>query len=436
MSIKNKLDITQVVDENLCHSCGACFASCGHDSINFKETIGGYYTPIIDYDSCTNCGLCFDVCSGEHFGKTLNHTIPENPFIGNIISSYVGKATKKEIFDNSQSGGITTAILADLLDTNEIEVALVAIMKEGIPPRGDFALVTNSFDLLACQKSKYTPIPLLSAIPLLKKVKGKIAIVGLSCHFHSLQNLCDVYPWLMKKDILKIGLICDRVMTISAIDFISSQVKIDNPINNFIFRDKLKPSYPGNSVVFSNNSQFVLDASIRKDMKDFFTPARCRLCFDKLNIFSDLVMGDPHGVPNIDKKYGETLVFVRTNKGKEILEKCQNSEAIDIRTVNTQIAINGQKIDKKEKDFNKFTTAWSSLGKKLPNYPFEIKINSDFLDEKTKLEHSLGLDKFASREELLDYAQKYYKKLKIRNFKKIILDKIKSIIKKILNKGN
>lgn len=435
MSIKNKFDITQVVNENLCHSCGACFASCGHDSISFSETIGGYYTPYIDYDSCTKCGLCFDVCSGEHFGKTLNNSIPENHFIGNIISTQVGKATDKKIFDNSQSGGITTAILADLLDTNEIEVALVAIMKEGIPPRGDFALVTNSFDLLACQKSKYTPIPLLSAIPLLKKVKGKIAIVGLSCHFHSLQNLCDVYKWLAKKDILKIGLICDRVMTTTAIDFISLQATTSS-VNNFIFRDKLKSSYPGNSVIFSDNTQFVLDASIRMNMKDFFTPARCRLCFDKLNIFADLVMGDPHGIVDVDKKYGETLVFIRTEKGKNILERCQISKVIEIRNIDTEMAIKGQKIDKKIVDFYKFTTAWTSLGKKVPNYPFGIESVSSFLDEKIKLEHSLKLDKFDSREELLNYAQKYYKKLKLKNFKSVVIKKIKSIIKKILNKGN
>lgn len=435
MSTKNKFDITQVVKENLCHSCGACFASCGHDSIDFKETIGGYNIPIIDYDSCTNCGLCFDVCSGDHFGKTLTNNIPENHFVGNIISTHVGKATDKRIFDNSQSGGITTSILANLLNSNEIEVALVAIMKEGIPPRGDFALVNSSQELYACQKSKYTPISLLSAIPLLKKVKGKIAIVGLSCHFHSLQNLCDTYSWLAKKDILKIGLICDRVMTATAIDFISLQAT-NNPVNNFIFRDKLKPSYPGNSVVFSNDSEFVLDASIRMNMKDFFTPARCRLCFDKLNIFSDLVMGDPHGIADIDKKHGETLVFTRTIKGKEILEKSNKANVINIRTVNTQVAINGQKIEKKIIDFNKFTAAWSSLNRKLPNYPFEIESVNSFLDERIKLEHSLNLDKFNSREELLSYAQKYYKKLKYKSLKDLIFKKIKSIIKKILNKGN
>ena len=87
-------------------------------------------------------------------------------------------------------------------------------------------------------------------------------------------------------------------------------------------------------------------------------------------------------------------------------------------------------------DFNKFTAAWSSLNRKLPNYPFEIESVNSFLDERIKLEHSLNLDKFNSREELLSYAQKYYKKLKYKSLKDLIFKKIKSIIKKILNKGN
>lgn len=82
-------------------------------------------------------------------------------------------------------------------------------------------------------------------------------------------------------------------------------------------------------------------------------------------------MGDPHGIADIDKKHGETLVFTRTIKGKEILENSNKANVINIRTVNTQVAINGQKIEKKIIDFNKFTAAWSSLNRKLPNYPFD-----------------------------------------------------------------
>ncbi len=431
MNKQKKLDITQVVEEHLCHSCGACFASCGHDSISFTETVGGYYFPKIDYDTCTNCGLCFDVCSGDHFGKTLSADMPEDPFVGNILSCEVGKATNESVFNNSQSGGITTALLADLLDSGEIEVALVAITREDTPPRGDFALVTNSNELYASQKSKYTPIALLSAIPELKKVQGKIAIVGLACHLQSLQNLCDTYRWLKKKDILKIGLICDRVMTATAIDFMAIQAT-DEPIKNFIFRDKAEPSYPGNPVVVTvDDTKIVLDKSLRMEMKDFFTPARCRLCFDKLNIFADVVMGDPHGVEEIDRKNGETLVIIRSLKAKEVMENARKLDDITLREVDIKLAIKGQSIEKKRKEWSAYTTAWKELGRKAPEYPFEIKSN-DFLKEQKLLEHSLRLDEYNSKEKLLFDAQKYYKNTQLKKAIRLPLSKVKAIIKKLI----
>jgi len=432
MSKPKKLDITQVVENHLCHSCGACFASCGHDSIGFVESVGGYYAPKIDYDSCTNCGLCFDVCSGDHFGETLQELVPEDPFVGYIRTCEVGVASNEEIFKNSQSGGVTTALLAQLLDSGAIEVALVAVMREDTPPRGDFALVRSSEELHASQKSKYTPIPLLSAIPELKNINGPIAIVGLSCHFHSLQNLCDVYKWLAKKEIIKIGLICDRVMTASAIDFIGLQATHE-PIKNFAFRDKQKPTYPGNpTVTTTNDTEYILDKSVRMEMKDFFTPARCRLCFDKLNIFADVVMGDPHGVDGVDKKGGETLVLTRTQKGVELIEKAKAARSIVLRDADKQSAIKGQKIETKKKEWNAYVSAWKEMGRKVPNYPFTPQLSDSYENEKKHLAHALSLDEYSSRDELLADAQKYYNKKKLKRAMKMPLVKIKNLVRKLI----
>lgn len=428
--MNKKLDITQVVDEHLCHSCGACFASCGHDSISFTESVGGYYMPKIDYDTCTNCGLCFEVCSGDHFGKTLQDIVPEDPFVGNLLACEVGKATDETIFKNSQSGGVTTALLAQLLDSGAIEVALVAVMREDIPPRGDFALVRSSQELYASQKSKYTPIPLLSAIPELKNIDGTIAIVGLSCHFHSLQNLCDVYRWLAKKEIIKIGLICDRVMTATAIDFISMQATKE-PIKNFVYRDKQKPIYPGNPVVTTaSGSEYVLDKSVRMEMKDFFTPARCRLCFDKLNVFADVVMGDPHGVDGVDRENGETLVLTRTQKGKEVIEKAKHTHYIDLRDADQQSAIQGQGIEKKKKEWSAYINAWEEMGRKTPEYPFEVEAK-EAAKQKELLQHALSLDSFSSKEELLKSANHYYSAVQRRKKLLLPLRAVKKILRMI-----
>jgi coenzyme F420 hydrogenase subunit beta len=427
-----RFDITQVVDEYLCHSCGACFASCGHNSISFVESIGGYYMPKIDYDTCTNCGLCFEVCSGDHFGTSLQKEISFDPFIGEILSSEVGRASDETIFQNSQSGGVTTALLAQLLDNNIIEVALVATMREGALPRGDYVLIRNSQELFMTQKSKYTPIPLLKVVSELKKIHKTIAVVGLSCHFHGLQNLCDTYEWLAKKDIIKIGLICDRIMTSSAIDFISLQAT-QEPIKKFVFRNKQKSSYPGNpTITTEDNIEYILDESVRIDMKDFFTPARCRLCFDKLNIFADVVMGDPHGLEGIDRKGGETLVLVRTQKGKESIKSAKNSNYINLRGIDMLSAVSGQRIAQKKKEWSAYMSAWQALGKKVPNYPFVFTPSQDYSNETANLLHSLSLDEYNSREKLLKEARNYYKSKQLRKALKKPLSIAKGMIKKLV----
>ena len=90
--IKN---ITHVIEKNLCTSCGACFAVCKAGAIVFKETTAGNYFPVIDDDACIHCGLCCSLCPGEHFSDTLKEKMPEDPFTGRVIQSFVGKSTNK-----------------------------------------------------------------------------------------------------------------------------------------------------------------------------------------------------------------------------------------------------------------------------------------------------------------------------------------------------
>lgn len=85
-------------------------------------------------------------------------------------------------------------------------------------------------------------------------------------------------------------------------------------------------------------------------MKDFFTPTRCMLCFDKMNIYSDIVLGDPHGVENTDKENGESLVLVRTSLGKDIVNDAIANNFINLRDASLEQAISGQGIELKEKN--------------------------------------------------------------------------------------
>ena len=131
------------------------------------------------------------------------------PFAGDILSCHVGKAVNNRVFENSQSGGLATALLINLMVKGRISAAVVATMPSAVPPRGRVLVAKNVDDLMAAQKSKYVPIPMLSRI---LESEGPLAFVGLPCHMHGLYNLIDLVPDLKSRILIKIGLVCDRVL--------------------------------------------------------------------------------------------------------------------------------------------------------------------------------------------------------------------------------
>jgi coenzyme F420 hydrogenase subunit beta len=431
--MSKRRDITEVVNNMLCHSCGSCFAACGHDCITYNTTSAGYLFPKIDYDACTNCGLCFDVCPGDHFTDRLQEKTIEDPFVGTILSSYVGKATNERIYKNSQSGGVVTAILKYLLESKQISAAIVTSMNMNSDSYSEARIVTTVNELIEAQKSKYVPTAINALMQEVEKIDGRVALVGLSCHMHGLENLLTIRRKLKNK-IIKIGLICDRVMTSASVDFLSQKIT-NNKIKNFVFRDTLNTSYPGDITVTESTGKIkILDKKSRMIMKDYFTPARCLLCFDKMNIYADIVVGDPHGIQGVDRINGESLVLIRTESGKEILKKAVESNEILVRPLPVDKALQGQNIDAKRKKWDIHYKAWKEMGYKLPDYPKTVNlntlnINSDNIDmAKKNLEHALSLDKYKSRDLLIKDANKYYKYKIVKENLLYPLRKIKSLI--------
>jgi len=431
---KKRNDITNIVEQYLCHSCGSCFTSCGHDSISYHTTVGGYLFPKIDYDSCTNCGLCYDICPGDHFTDYLKNQTPEDPFVGTIISAYIGKSTDEKIYKNSQSGGAVTALLKSLLESGEISAAIVTSMNADSSSYSEAKIVTSVEELIQAQKSKYVPTNITSLMQKIEKVDGTIAMVGLSCHMHGLENLLTIKRKL-KNRIIKIGLICDRVMTSASVDFLSKQMT-NEKISDFVFRDTLNTSYPGDITVKTKQNELkILNKKSRMLMKDFFTPARCLLCFDKMNIYADIVIGDPHGIKGVDRIFGESLVLTRTSFGKNILDKAMSCNDIILRETSSEVAIKGQSIEVKRKKWNAHMNAWDELGYDMPDYPSSVILHSQNVTRKEiniakrNLEHAISLDSYSSREELLKDASKYYNIKLIKFNVSKVLNFIKRIIK-------
>lgn len=417
--MNNKKTIALVVESKLCNSCGACFAACPAGAIAFRETVGGHLFPVIDEKKCVFCGRCYTACPGKGLEQPASEKLPQDPFAGGIRQAFVGRANDVVIFKNSQSGGVVTALIAHMLTRGEITGAVATVMKKGWPPRGMPVVVSSPEGLPETQKSKYLPIPLLKEIPSVLKQEGFFAFVGLPCHMHGLHNLFSLWPDLNRRIAVKIGLICDRVLSLAVMDYFSKLASFDS-LSFLTFRDKQRPSYPGNVVVESDDGRTcILDASVRMTAKDFFTPARCRLCFDKLNALSDIVVGDPHGISGVNRTEGESLVFLRTEAGESFFSRAMEENVVVARKIEVREAVGGQGIENKRQEWNAYFTLWKGAGRQTPYYPESVIQSSRKAPEKimqknrANIKLALNLDGFATRDDLVEAAVSWARKKKM-----------------------
>lgn len=327
-------NIKETVENRMCSGCGICAAICPKNAISMQFNVMGNCYPAID-DTCVNCGLCQKVCPGSM--QCPDYSIEAKElFAGSIAHAYIGRSLDNDIYKNSQSGGMVTALLSYLFDTKRIEAAIVARSSCGYPyPKTEAIVVTEAKQLHETQKSIYTPVPIMEKLKDVKQYKS-VAIVGLPCQFEALKLAQE--RGRFKNVQYKIGLICDRILSRSiylslmpdewknrdeySVDFKDKSYPLSEKEYVAVFRDKNYKNYKTACMVYKTKTAMQpLAPYPRHHAKDFFTHPRCRVCFNKLNVFADITCGDPWNLEGVDWVKGDSLILSRTHLGAELLSE-------------------------------------------------------------------------------------------------------------------
>jgi coenzyme F420 hydrogenase subunit beta len=405
--------VQEIADLRLCCSCGACAWACPRKAISYIETVGGYLLPSVNSCECLHCGVCRSICPGLGLVPTVGSRLPKDPFEGTALQTYVGKATNKDLYSNSQSGGIASALLTSALETGEIAGAITTVMAAGKPPRATARLAKSIDEIKMAQKSKYCPVPLLSILGEIENLKGRVAFVGVACQMHGLLNLLERFSKLQEKISFTLGLVCDRVMTYAAVDYLLKRAGASESEEMVLhFRDKACGGYPGNvNAVSLNGCSVSVPSRSRIEMKDFFTPVRCRLCFDKMNVFADAVVGDPHGITEVDRVAGESVAIIRTERGRELFNKAIQRGDLNVRDVTYHDVLEGQAIRHKRAEWRNYAAAWIEMGYPLPNFSERLRHRPDRSRPNGRYKrvflHALSLDQYPSRRALVTDAERH-----------------------------
>lgn len=325
-------NIKDIVNNNLCISCGCCEAVCPKKCIKLVKE-NGMFLPKID-NNCVDCGQCLKICTGNSidFSKDTDYDEKINMFVGKYKKIYNAKTQNLNLLKNATSGGVTTQIIKTLLDEG-IYTSAFCIDTYNYSNKIIANRFTKNDDLSKTTKSRYIAVSHTNTIEYIMKNRDeKIILIGTSCLIYSIKKLIEMYK-LNRENYLLIGLFCDKTMTYNVYDYFKKFDK-NKSLNELIFRTKKAGGWPGNIILnYADNSYLTLSSKERTQIKEYFQPERCLYCLDKLNQFADISLGDNYVKENMDKS-GSNSVILRTELSLDIWDKVKdyviyNEESID-----------------------------------------------------------------------------------------------------------
>jgi len=377
------LNIDSVVKNDLCTQCGTCIAMCPYENIILKRDEHWRFIPqVTDKKQClTRCqSLCVEVCSGVHEDTSLWKRKPivtetyKEFCTGSIVTTWIGYATNPRIRSRGASGGVVTGLLVHLLETGQIDGALLVGSNKTNPLQHDIIIARTRAEIENAWGSKYYPMPIGKHFRKLMSEIERYAVVLLGCHMRALR-LMERHMRLLRSSVtLRIGLICGYCSGFKATVDQAHEWKIDDlaTIQRIDYREG---KWPGHFRIQTPNIDKCTLIYNFLERLPFTTNPRCLICSDLLNETADITVGDGWLKELTSRKdEGWSVIAVRNPTVIHLLEEARATGALYLEKVDTDTFVRSQEKPMRYKKHGlKIRLKFVSRMKRgaLPNYNLE-----------------------------------------------------------------
>lgn len=344
-------NVSEVVENGLCTSCGICAGCCNYNAISF------YYgsernTPQVDLSKCVSCGLCYEVCPGKGIAlKSISKKLFEdelgvkkNLYAGYYLNTYIGHSTNENIRYHSATGGMVTQFLIYLLKQKIIDGAVVVRYNKDNVFEPEPFIATTEDEIWNSRSSKYVVVSMDKIVSeIVHSNKKKLVVVGLPCHIQGWRQLAKKNKRVRDAIIGYFAIYCSLNKTKLSLDYYPIRYKVDkNNVGKFSFRDDGCMGF----MKFSDKHGNVLKKIPYLDYwfgtHSFFANPRCSLCIDQLGELADISFGDIHIEPYSTDEIGTNSIITRSVYWDEILNDCKIHGYVFLEKIPIDILIKSQ----------------------------------------------------------------------------------------------
>lgn len=331
-------NVADVAKWRLCSGCGACAAVCKKRAINLLDVEDQGIRPVVNMADCSDCGSCLEVCPGI----SLSHkpfdgrTIPElRSYWGPVLEVWGGYATDPEIRFKGSSGGIVTALALFCLT----QMGIDSVLQIGADPEKPLVNVPvfsrNRDQLVAQTGSRYSPAAPCAGLDTIEAIDSHYVFVGRPCDVAGLRKAQSVNSVLASRVFLSISIFCAGTPSSKGTKTLLDRLNVKpQDVKEIRYRGC---GWPGRTTVkLQGTNGRERQMSYEQSWGEILSrhvPLRCRLCPDGTGEFADISCGDAWYKQTDFSDPGQSLVLVRTERGREVLRKAMQAGYVSLSLV-------------------------------------------------------------------------------------------------------
>lgn len=346
MTQQQPSSLQDIINNRMCTGCGAC-AALKPAHIKMRETKDENRRPSIQTALTDQASQKLaNACPAISERKTDTSTGISETW-GPVLEVWEGYATDKEIRFKSSSGGAVTALSLAARKAAGFAGTLHVKASRTHPELNEARLSETRDELLEGAGSRYSPASVADRLDLVEEAKGQCVVVGKPCDIAG-ANMVVEYRKTIRENIgLTISIFCAGTPSHEGVNALVKHLgKPDQASLNAIrYRGNGWPGDMKAEWSDTNGEHHSASTSYADGWGNVLQKHRqwrCHTCADHTGEQADISVGDPWQNPATTSGHGTSLIIVRTERGKQLLQRAITAGYLDAEPRNPNVLFDAQ----------------------------------------------------------------------------------------------
>jgi coenzyme F420 hydrogenase subunit beta len=324
--------VIDITERHLCCGCGAC-ASVSPHLYEMVDDVAQGRRPQSRPDTAADPSAehrAMTVCPGHQVVQTATHGDSSHDARlwagwGPVLEVWEGHAVDEEIRYKGSSGGAVTALALACVESPQMHGALHIKARDDAPLLNETVLSSTRDQLVLATGSRYAPASPCERLDLIEQAPAPCVFIGKPCDVAAARRAADLNPNLDRNLAATIAIFCAGTPTTRATLALLDALGVNDP-NDVLSLRYRGNGWPGDAVAtirtVSGFEQRRL--SYEQAWGDILTNDkqwRCHVCADHTGELADISVGDPWYRTPVAGEKGQSLIVVRTRRGRMIMQQ-------------------------------------------------------------------------------------------------------------------